>query len=368
MTLSVMRKLWFGLPALAVLLLAVLAVLRSCRRAEYSIDVASLLDEDIVNGGAAAGDEVIYVNTASPRTLRRAGFSYYQISQMVYLRSRGYAYESAADLMTLPFIDSSLISRLIPRLDFSARDGFEPLANLYLHRGGDGGRADWGEWGNSKSGGARVRHPRIPLFAADSAALAEAGMAHDAWDTLAAYQHDYVLRGSMTLDSLTSLPASELASVLRSMASPRLSSPSHESEGSKKYSVVELNTATRDDLLSLPGIGEKTADAIIDFRTRLGGFVSPRQLLGLWPLTAERYENLKDYLTADAAKVVKVNVNSANDTRMRRHPYFPPLVVARIGQLRLQGAGRRLTRADVERCVEGVEVSEFFWDYVMVAE
>lgn len=172
----------------------------------------------------------------------------------------------------------------------------------------------------------------------------------------------------MTLDSLATLPVSELAAILRTKASPKRADAAIDEHEPIKYPIVELNAATREELMLLPGIGEKTADAIIDFRTRLGGFVSPKQLIGLWPLTAERYEKIKDCLTADASNVVKVNVNSANDTRMRRHPYFPPLVVARIGQLRLQGAGRRLMRADVERCVDGLEVSEFFWDYVKVAE
>ncbi len=363
-----MRKLWFGLPALAVLLLAVLAVLRCCRTSDYSIDVTSLLDEDIVKEESGQGESVIYVNTASPRTLRRAGFSYYQISQMVYLRSRGYAYESAEDLLTLPFADTLLISSLSPRLDFTADDGFEPLSKLYVRRGGWDSHDGKTYRSGYERGNGYIRQPRIPLFIADSATLAEAGMAHEAWDTLSAYQARYVLRGSMTLDSLTTLPAGELAAILRSKASPRRAATAVEDSEPIKYPIVELNAATREELMLLPGIGEKTADAIIDFRTSLGGYVSPKQLIGLWPLTDERYDKLKDYLTADASKVVKVNVNSANDTRMRRHPYFPPLVVARIGQLRLQGAGRRLTRADVERCVEGLEVSEFFWDYVMVAE
>ncbi|MCG9895377.1 MAG: helix-hairpin-helix domain-containing protein [Fimbriimonadaceae bacterium] len=42
--------------------------------------------------------------------------------------------------------------------------------------------------------------------------------------------------------------------------------------------ALNLNTATRDELDTLPGIGPKTADAIMAHRARIGGFQSVEQL------------------------------------------------------------------------------------------
>ncbi len=317
--------------------------------------------------------DAIFVNLDSPRRLHKFGFSYYHISQMMYLRSLGYAYTRADQLLMLPYADTVFIRDVGRRFNFAHPDtarSVDELAYLVRQRW-ERRRSSFPDWrkegeGESKEHGGRRYSPRVPFFAADSVAMAEAGMKVAAWDTLARYQRDFVLRGSMALDSLVELSPSALAAVLRGKASPRRTwSEVDENVPAKKtYDIVELNSATREELMALPGIGERSADAIIELRTRLGGFVDVRQLLGTWPLTQERYDGVKEYLKVDNSVVRKINVNSANDTRMRRHPYFPPLVVARIGQLRVRNNGRKLVRADVEACVEGLEVSEFFWDYV----
>lgn len=43
--------------------------------------------------------------------------------------------------------------------------------------------------------------------------------------------------------------------------------------------LVELNSATEDELSALPGIGAKTAAAIVAFRQEIGGFRYPEELL-----------------------------------------------------------------------------------------
>lgn len=316
--------------------------------------------------------DAVFVNYDSPRSLRKAGFSYYHISQMMYLRSLGYAYTGADQLLMLPYADTALICDIRGRLNFSHPDTALSVDELaYLVRQRWGRRTSSADWRKEDGGDASVRaerrySPRVPFFAADSVAMAEAGMTAATWDTLALYQRSFVLHGSMSLDSLVALSPSALADVLRGKATPRRGQQRVDENvlTKKTYSIVELNSATREDLIALPGIGERTADAIVELRTQLGGFVDVRQLLGTWPLTQARYDGVKEYLRVDNSAVRKINVNSANDTRMRRHPYFSSLLVARIGQLRVRANGRKLDRGDIEKCVEGLEVSEFFWDYV----
>lgn len=316
----------------------------------------------------------VYVNQDGPRRLRKAGFSYYHISQIMYLRSCGYAFRTDADLLTLRYADTALVTRLSPRLDFTTADSamadVADLASVFQYRGS---RHSYADWGRQTGSDRRAYSPRIPFFAADSATLAEAGMTPDAWDSLAAYQRDCVIRGSMTLDSLASISAADLANVLRQHSTPRKPRNAASSttvgmvdnNAETPHKQVDVNTATREELLEINGIGEKTADAIIDLRRRLGGFVDVRQLKEVWTLsTPERYDAVSPFLTVTSAAVHPINVNAANDTRLRRHPYFPSLLANRIAQMRLQKGGKKLDRADVERCAEGIEVSEFFWEYV----
>lgn len=57
--------------------------------------------------------------------------------------------------------------------------------------------------------------------------------------------------------------------------------------------AVNLNTATRDELVALPGIGPAKAQAILDYRAQHGGFRSVEELKDVKGIGAKRYERLK---------------------------------------------------------------------------
>ncbi len=60
---------------------------------------------------------------------------------------------------------------------------------------------------------------------------------------------------------------------------------------------LDLNQATLDQLDELPGIGPSKAQAIIDLRTKLGGFRSPDQLLDVKGIGPKTYEKFRDKVT-----------------------------------------------------------------------
>jgi competence protein ComEA len=61
--------------------------------------------------------------------------------------------------------------------------------------------------------------------------------------------------------------------------------------------AVNLNTATKDELVALPGIGPAKAQAIIDHRVAHGPFKSVEELKDVKGIGAKRFEKLKPELT-----------------------------------------------------------------------
>jgi len=67
--------------------------------------------------------------------------------------------------------------------------------------------------------------------------------------------------------------------------------------------ALNLNTATKDELVALSGIGPAKAQAIIDYRTQHGGFKSVDELKDVKGIGARRFEKLKSELTVSPAPV-----------------------------------------------------------------
>lgn len=63
------------------------------------------------------------------------------------------------------------------------------------------------------------------------------------------------------------------------------------------WGVVNLNTATKDELVALQGIGPVKAQAILDYRAAHGPFKSVEQLKDVKGIGAKRFEKLKPELS-----------------------------------------------------------------------
>ncbi len=61
--------------------------------------------------------------------------------------------------------------------------------------------------------------------------------------------------------------------------------------------LVNINTADKDSLITLPGIGESKAEAIIAYRTENGPFTDPQELMEVSGIGPGIYEKLKDLIT-----------------------------------------------------------------------
>src|SRR5216110_1061114 len=65
--------------------------------------------------------------------------------------------------------------------------------------------------------------------------------------------------------------------------------------------AVNLNTATKEELIALPGIGPAKAQAILDYRKANGAFKSIEEVKDVKGIGAKRFEKLKGDLTVVGA-------------------------------------------------------------------
>jgi competence protein ComEA len=62
--------------------------------------------------------------------------------------------------------------------------------------------------------------------------------------------------------------------------------------------TVNLNTATVDQLTTLPGVGRKTAELIIEYRTKSGGFKKIEELMNVKGIGEKTFLKLKPLVSA----------------------------------------------------------------------
>lgn len=67
--------------------------------------------------------------------------------------------------------------------------------------------------------------------------------------------------------------------------------------GGASGGLVDLNTATAEELDGLPGVGPSTAQKIVDDREANGPFATPEDLMRVSGIGAKKFEALKDLVT-----------------------------------------------------------------------
>jgi len=92
---------------------------------------------------------------------------------------------------------------------------------------------------------------------------------------------------------------------------------------SKKIIPIDLNTATKEDLMNVYGIGDKISDIILKEKEKFGTFVSVEQLEFVWGISPEVLEECKLYFFVQPTQSVKkININTASTKELVKFPYF----------------------------------------------
>lgn len=87
--------------------------------------------------------------------------------------------------------------------------------------------------------------------------------------------------------------------------------------------VLDINSASKEDLMAVYGIGDKLSDRILAQKAVLGGFASMEQLADVWGLSPEVIAQLKrSFVVKNTANLKKININDATVKELAAFPFF----------------------------------------------
>lgn len=91
----------------------------------------------------------------------------------------------------------------------------------------------------------------------------------------------------------------------------------------EKIAVLDINQATKEDLMKVYGIGDKISDRILEQKQKYGAFVSMEQMNDIWGLSPEVIEKLNaSFIIKSSANSIKININNSSVKELSQFPFF----------------------------------------------
>lgn len=115
----------------------------------------------------------------------------------------------------------------------------------------------------------------------------------------------------------------------------------------KGYAILDINTADTSAWSGFPGIGQKLALRIVNYREKLGGFHSPDQVGETWTLPDSTFRKIRPWLQYAAVALRKIRINEATVEELKQHPYLRWNLANAIVQYRQQHGAFR-SAADLQ--------------------
>lgn len=127
-----------------------------------------------------------------------------------------------------------------------------------------------------------------------------------------------------------------------------VTSPAKSSFSKTTAVVVDINSADTTAFKMLYGIGSKLSQRIINFRSKLGGFVSVEQVAETYGLPDSTYQKIKDQLRVNPSNIKKIDLNTASIDELKTHPYIKFAIANAIIQYRNEH-GRFQTVSELQK-------------------
>jgi competence ComEA-like helix-hairpin-helix protein len=103
-----------------------------------------------------------------------------------------------------------------------------------------------------------------------------------------------------------------------------------------KAVIVDINTATLEELRIIPGTGNGLVFRILKYRERLGGFINIDQVKETYGMNDSSYALMLPYFKLDNPTLTKININTATDYELGGNPYIERSVAKAIVLYRQQ--------------------------------
>ena len=143
--------------------------------------------------------------------------------------------------------------------------------------------------------------------------------------------------------------------------------PDWEKSSDRKIEKIDINLASKEQLMAVYGIGDALSDRILKQRESLGGFVDIAQMDMVWGLSPEVVESLKRKFDVKQVPVVrKINVNEASVKELAAFPYFRYALAKSIVTSRTMN-GKILNSDDLQKIdnfpVDNVKIIRLYLEY-----
>lgn len=105
-------------------------------------------------------------------------------------------------------------------------------------------------------------------------------------------------------------------------------------QSSSSNIIVEINSADSLQLIQVRGIGASYASRILKYRNKLGGFYNKEQLLEVYGLNQDKYNQIESSFRVDLGNIKKININQATVKELIKHPYLDYQLAKKIVEVR----------------------------------